>query len=450
MSDKYLIKLKDIEWNLIGTIAPSKLKNKIYFSENINGPQGELTLVLDSDSALNSSFICQLYIITDENPLWRLLYTWFLNKQKNLKDNIDELTLSFVWLWSLLFNTIYFNYTDNKKDYQASTNLNISQYVESIIDNLSTEEFNWNLTWTFNIWETVTGLTSWAIWVIQWFSSESWNIIFVKVTSWKFVEAETIKGDDSGAELWSIFYEDYWATVYWNLLTSWNLTTSTSTFNNKWDYTSNWELLNKLKDSDSNLYYYIDEKWIINFKEKEIIAPLTNTIVWDKEILSVEKNREFDITNKIHLKIWTWDIIVKKDSQSILDYWLFEKMESDNTIQDIYTWELKAESIITKNKNPTWEIKIKVNNQYDRYIWWLTWWQMTDTWWNYNVTWWELSDYKSIFDFSVWDMINIRNIDYNKDLSNLLIVRKEFYQDYTILYCDKYKNYTKNILTNNN
>lgn len=318
MNDKYLIKLKDIEWNLIGTIAPSKLKNKIYFSENINGPQGELTLVLDSDSALNSSFICQLYIITDENPLWRLLYTWFLNKQKNLKDNIDELTLSFVWLWSLLFNTIYFNYTDNKKDYQASTNLNISQYVESIIDNLSTEEFNWNLTWTFNIWETVTGLTSWAIWVIQWFSSESWNIIFVKVTSWKFVEAETIKGDDSGAELWSIFYEDYWATVYWNLLTSWNLTTSTSTFNNKWDYTSNWELLNKLKDSDSNLYYYIDEKWIINFKEKEIIAPLTNTIVWDKEILSVEKNREFDITNKIHLKIWTWDIIVKKDSQSIL------------------------------------------------------------------------------------------------------------------------------------
>ena len=75
----------------------------------------------------------------------------------------------------------------------------------------------------------------------------------------------------------------------------------------------------------------------------------------------------------------------------------------------------------------------------------MTWDDMFLTWNDYTVKWDELTkivSWGSIFNINIWDKINVRNIDYENILSDLIVVRKEFNGDFLKFYLWSYrKNY---------
>lgn len=444
---KILVKLKDVNDNYLLTLTNEDLKSKIYYSENINWPQGELTLTINNKFEELPVFIAEVYVVTDANPLWRKVYSGLVNKQTIVRTEYDEIRLSFVWIGTVLSSYIYSKFTDSTwRDLEFTQDLDVENYVDNILNNLKTSEWETIVnSWTPQIGEVFTWWTSWATATLVAYETgwdfRSW---FLQI-DWEFEQYEILTWGTSGATI-EVVNNNY-LDIYKNLLSKWAITSNSTTYSREYVYEDQLTVLKEIVKQNDNLYFFIDQDWKLDFKEKPTTALVQNTLFWNKDVLSVEKNLDSDLINKVYVKYSSW-VVESKDITSITNNWLHEKYIVENTINDQTSAFQRADSIVQENKEPKGELKIKINADYDYFLWGLTWWEMVNTWWDYNQTWWELSNFKSVYDFHPGDMINIRNFDEEKQLSNLLIVRKEFYEDYVILYCDKYKNYTETILNN--
>jgi len=445
-----LIKFKDIDGNIKSILNEKKIKNKITFTENINWPQWELKIVIDEDFNKDLDiFSCEVFVISKYNPLWRLVYTWIMNKIKSRRKKFSEKEYSFVWYGALLENTKIFDYeviVDEKikilDEWEKEGTVN--DYLDLILWNLKTEEITWTKSWLFVIWEEITWWTSGAVWILKW-QTDLWTI-WVELSSWQFEDGETLTWTTSTNTLSSITVS-FETTGFRNLLSKWDITTSSTEFINKFWYTTNLSALKSLTEQKSSLYFYIWVNGVINFTEKPTSAWNNNILIWDREVFDIEFNNDFDITNKVYLKWKDGDIVISKNTESIKKYWLFEKNIDDTLLTTIVDLQERADSYIEEHKDPNGEVVIKVGSRYDEKIWdRKTWNDLNGDWDSYNQSWGSFWASNSVYDFCPWMMINIRNFDNDKQLTNLLIVRKSFSEDWITLHCNRYENYTNNIL----
>jgi len=445
-----LIKLKDIDGNIKGILNESQIKNKITFTENINWPQGELKVVIDDDFKSDLDiFSCEVSIISQYNPLGRVVYTGIMNKIKSKKISFSEKEYSFIGLGALLENTNFFDYEiiwDEKikkiEDFEKSWSVN--DYVDTILWNLKTEEITWTKSGLFVIGETVTGGTSGASWTLM--GQTDSGTLWIKVNTWQFENNETLTGGSSSETLSSIT-TDFETRGFGNLLSKWNITSSETAVLNNFGYTTNLSTLKAVEGAKNGSYFYIWVNGVIDFTEKPWIAWNSNILIWDREVFEIEFNDSFNIVNKVYFKWKDWDMVVSKNNESIQKFGLFEKKVDDKYATTVADLQDRADEYIIKNKDPNGEIIIKVWSRYDEKIGdRQTWSDLDGDWDSYDQSWGSFGASHSVYDFWPWMMINVRNFDMEKQLSNLLIVRKTFSEDGITLHCNRYENYTNNIL----
>ena len=101
------------------------------------------------------------------------------------------------------------------------------------------------------------------------------------------------------------------------------------------------------------------------------------------------------------------------------------------------------------NEKKDWIIEVNIRLNIKKYIMSIlfkTWEEMTLNWNQYaNVKIKDLKTYIewwSVFNINIWDRINIRNLDYNNSISDMIVVRKEFDGDFMNIFLWTYtKNY---------
>ena len=471
----YLYKLYNIRNKFIWTFEVSQIINEINFEETINWWQWELNIQVKWEwfNIRNDIYCIKVFYIIKKwtEFIENHLYTWILDKVEKDKELWTIITFSFLWLTYLYNNT-----TNLKVIWNNGQQSPIYTYEE----NSSNLTFIWDRIFT-SVWYTIIKVSNtytvltWdkLVWETSWVEAyaigsniEPTDDLYVSIfkQNWEFQIWENIsvfnKVWDSYVNSWhnvtlTEYYKNNFNSYFLDLDTKSNIQEWWNQ-NIKVEDSDNISLLDKLLELNPNFYYYLNKNWILTFKSfvNSDITPYTLTF-W-KEINRLVKTKDiWAVKNYILLKskMW-WDTsfyTAKKDSTSIEKYGLRQEIIEDDTLLDSTTIEKRLEAEIEKKKETLDEIEITCNiNNFISNQQWIQWNEMTNSWNTYNVEFQDLISWNvniwTVLDINIWDRINVRNIDNNLELTDLLVVRKEFYWKEITFFCNSYKrNVYKNI-----
>jgi len=187
-------------------------------------------------------------------------------------------------------------------------------------------------------------------------------------------------------------------------------------------------------------YYYINKTGELTYRAKPTTSTHVMAFWWEQWIIDIQILKNFDIYNRIFVE-WSGGVQQTQAIASINDYWLREYYHKDTDIQDSNTALEVANNLLNNRKNPVWEIRIRISKHYKYIVEAKAWKDLTNTWGDYTNTWEEFWQRRNIHNIEPWQLIDVRNIDNSKRYSNLMIVRKEYEEDFVTLYCNSYFNF---------
>ncbi len=452
----------------IWDVKETELKYKVRFWETINNGQWALDIVLNSDNyELNSElyWIKVYYVIEINNEqIEEHIYTGIISNNRRVKESkTTEKTYTFVWLYNL-YNEKYNFLINNDWD---DTNSISYDYIDNTDNFLFIQNNILKSVWFTEV-KTSGSLVVWVtkiIWHNNWYEA---HVVYFENEWWAntymWFYKQTWRFDDN--EYCDIYeynfstneYEDTWDDIEileyrsWDNIANYYLDYDTGNVSSWWTTKNievkskkNDELLSYLLEFNEWTYFFVDKNGQIHFKDYETLD-LNKTITFDKEALNIEDNKDnLEIKNYIIADNWT-DTVIVFDNDSIEEHGRKEYKYTDTDIQDAATLSENANKILEEKKNPRREVYIRCNiKKYLINVNFTTWWEMIENWWDYTETWWNLKTeigWGSIFNINIWDKINVRNIDYENDISDLVVTRKEFDWEFLNLYLWSYnKNY---------
>ena len=129
MNKNYNIKIYDKDGTFLSTVDSSRRKNKIRFSEIINGGQQELNLDLKYDFDNYPSYFVpfnfiRVYAVTSASPKGTLLYSGWISKVTGLTDGIQVTSLGLASMFNLSLYKDGSNFDVAKTDEDPATIVN--------------------------------------------------------------------------------------------------------------------------------------------------------------------------------------------------------------------------------------------------------------------------------------------------------------------------------------
>jgi len=153
INKRFLIKIYNLDWTFksSASISEDEIASDISYTENINGGQGMLKVLLNrnfNDTSIEKSNFVKVFMFDDNSPNWRLIYTWIIEAIKRIyTSNVNQIELICRGLWSLL-TRLFFEKSSSKT---FSENKDPGNIVKDVIT-----YFNGVYTWN---WLSDTGVT---------------------------------------------------------------------------------------------------------------------------------------------------------------------------------------------------------------------------------------------------------------------------------------------------
>ena len=246
----YEFKVYWLDWTFKKTIDWEKVASDLSFTSNINWVQWQcnisLNYAIDDILWFSESDMIKIYVYDDLFPDWKLIFTWQIQiVEQNYVENQQSITLTCFWLWVLLNNLLFQSWWSRifTKDQDPA------QTVKDIIDYFNTiYTWSWlSYTWTsiIDFWSDINisfdndscfksiksiqkATESFYFyihnnWVIYYRANTDSNNTLHKATSQK--NAQSIQIKNSIEDL-----ANFWYITYWSWDTSYNDSTSISTY----------------------------------------------------------------------------------------------------------------------------------------------------------------------------------------------------------------------------
>lgn len=432
----FLIKLYDINWFYLGTVASNKLKRWVRFTNQINWWLWNLDLTFDLSFSTNIDEVreVRLYYFDENNSKWKLLYRGIRFQDIVYKEDYEEYTLTFVWLWSILYNKIFYDFDtiNNAILYENTLNQDPVYIIYKLVENTKMQECTIdNINWTFDNWEQITW-SQWWIWTLKILDTSN-NLAVVKLDIF-FNDWETITWSSSGAT-WTIHITAQ--NRYYKFLSMTSLNEYWQNFNKQYNYKLDWNILEDIWHYSAWYYYYIDVNWVVYYNKLDNTP--TYNLYFGKNIFKINNTIRYnDIENKWFFKYYNW-IAKLQDNESINKYGAKEFYMKDTDILDEATATNFLQNKIDNNKNPKKEIVIRTQITAEILNKLLLWRDTTNNWNTYTQNWRQMEwNTISLLDLKPWDKINILNI--NHKMRWLIINKIIFNNNYLEIYLNDYKN----------
>lgn len=231
---RYEIKIFNPDGTNKFTINPNDILSKISFTENINGWQGQLNLVLNknfnNDDILNHDFI-KVFVFDDNFPNGKNVYTWTVeNISRVFTATTNQIEYTIRWLWSLL-TRIFYNVSSS---FVFTVNQDPWQTVKDMIAYFNTK-YPWvwlndggvtNFGSSINLWFDFTKISN-AINQLNeatgfyWFIDADWTVTFKqnpvtsthKFTAWDDLQEIVIREDTFDLRNKIILDFDWWISI---------------------------------------------------------------------------------------------------------------------------------------------------------------------------------------------------------------------------------------------
>jgi hypothetical protein len=461
--NEYKIKIYDKDMKFITVLWHDDLIWDVFVSKTMNWWYENLTLTLNLwftdkfyNYPINSLFIAKVYLYLQNIPQWQLIYTWVSDwYDKIINWRTQSVSMYFIWIQSVLFNQYVYDYVLENKETSFNITWKSGEIIqEYVVNRASTQYITLNDISSINVWDTfitqnlTTGeviyknTTFWYIWVSK--LSIPWNFTNNKLWIW-----------DTLTILWTdytllSFY--YWENRLWALIwLSWLWIDVWTDMSIEIKEMKLWDLLKQIIENNEEYYYNIKDDLTLEY---QLLKETWNKyLTFNREIVEVKTESDYEIVNFV--RIYNSDLWIYAESydvDSIDKYWtIYEKVLIDNDSLDITTLQNKANAYIKHKREESKQITIKIplNNTIKRDTTDLLWWNETIFMNDEDITFWteEIWVITSL-ELDVWEIINIRNIDYDREYTNLLIIKKTYDNEYITLYCNRYKNNWWNIIWN--
>jgi len=228
---------------------------------------------------------------------------------------------------------------------------------------------------------------------------------------------------------------DFYNTEY-NYLTK-DIETTSWTISYDADFTDTLKMTKAINDLTTNYYWFIDENWVFNFKEKP--TSVRNKLTFEKNVFQLTADEDnTTIVNQLILE-WKTGTTVHNFTSSQILYWVRAKKITDTSIVDFASANAFALSYFDENAYPQKKIQLTITAWYEfEYAYIFD--DMELTFDEYPETFDELVDDKTIENIQVWEKIKILNLNHNLG-NNLLIAKKTYNDEQISLDLENYDNF---------
>lgn len=379
-------------------------------------------------------------------------------KQNNVVSNVGDFTKTST------LHLLHIAYSDSLSVMVGTNNLSKNPFYS--LDNWVT----WIDSW-YNIW-TLAGLVAWSE-TLWYFISTPSNTHWVTWPVYKSLDWIT------WTSFWTISWtiqdkkQLEWVPLYNKFIICWQRTTPwVNTFMESWDW-SVWSIIPNSPLSTNTkpwyrsftydnwsiywiaLWYFVKTSdltvWTEYYEPNISTAPnaITDKIwgwlvaVWDggkifisEDYLSFTQSSIWRTGNLYDIKHntnWTLYVIAWVNEQRV-NYWIY-KGNDLLSLQEVLSVDWLENTLHFANN----KVLFTIDNCYVFSQEWVL--RMSSTVWDISF---ELE--QTIFDIEIGDKINVRNIDINKELSNLTVSKKEYNGDYITIYLNDYsKNFVEEL-----
>lgn len=260
-----------------------------------------------------------------------------------------------------------------------------------------------------------------------------WSIIEVKKVYWKRKQTIELKMIWLSWLAWTIqtnaIYTDTASNIMKDLIDNFNieygsnilsydsLTIPDSVWNISLDFSKYTSYLNAMKEvaETSGLFMFIDNLWIIYLKERSNFD--THKLKTWKQINTLSVTEDWtDLVNKLILKYATWTKTYQ-DAPSQAQYTVREKyIDKSSELSNVATADIYWASYLSQYKDKIKKISIQVNNEYN------------------------------FFEIKPWDLMTIRNINY--DIAELQVVKVRYWLETCDIELEVFYSFAKEIFNN--
>lgn len=390
-----------------------------------------------------------------------LIYTWYMyDIQKEVNSENIYMTYIYSSYNYILNNEIYYEVENNKRIFkkEEESEKNIYKIIEYIYnfarkntycvntipeviepDSLYTLEYEK----TKDNWEKE--IINWE--VLNFFIENEKKYINIYNLDYKLKKADKIKIKKNNNTILTATIEEVISNnsiLFFNKKNTLNFNdNSINTQNIKYKFSNN-NLTDILKSIISIMwekyYYFLNEKWDFFFNNYSLVSDF-HTLTYGREVVKITKNENKNqIVNSIILTNGT-DLYEYNDFDSIKKYWKKQIIKEDKNLKK-EELEKYAKSLIIERTEEI-ELFCFIDKYLENFIY-KKWWDLIEEWWNITENWGDLKKHiwwGSIFNIKIWDKLNVRNVDYNLEYSDLICVRKEISGNSLRIFCGNYKNY---------
>lgn len=219
---------------------------------------------------------------------------------------------------------------------------------------------------------------------------------------------------------------DFYNTKY-NYLSK-DIEATTWNVNYKTNYTDLLRFTRWINDLSENYFWYVDENWVFNFKEKPTLVK--NRLTFEKDIFELKADEDStQVVNQLIVERATATDVFN-DAASQTTYWVRTKKITDKNILDLSSATDFANKYFEENASAKKKIKLIINNwfKFNSYLYVD---EMELTIDEYTQTIDDLFEVKNIENIEPWESLKILNL--NHDLWDNLLIAKKIYNPYRII-----------------
>lgn len=178
----YVVKTYNVNGTYKETINPDHIINELSFSWSLNWWLWQLQIQTDyafSDTSYKWWEFVKVWLF-DENhdkDTWKQIYYWYISKiQRRAEESREYTIFTCLWVWSLLKNIIYTNWSYSQTCYNMMTTIRsfFNNYYSNVITNGSiandittTQNWNWNNNDCYECFETIADAIGYH-WTVDW------------------------------------------------------------------------------------------------------------------------------------------------------------------------------------------------------------------------------------------------------------------------------------------
>ena len=244
LNKRFLVKVFNLDWSFKKNIPENIIASPINYSENINGWQGMLKILLNisfNDTGIEKSDFVKVFMFDSNFPSWKLIYTGIIERIKRIYlPSVNQVELVCLWLWSLL-TRLFFEKTGSKVFSENKDPWDIVKDVITYFNSVytwswlndtgvtllgSNTSINFDFTYCFEAIENLAESAGFYFLI-----KEDWTVIFQlkqatvthRFTAWKDLQELVIEEDTQ--DLQNTIFLDY--TGWQSIISDW---TSASTW----------------------------------------------------------------------------------------------------------------------------------------------------------------------------------------------------------------------------